>query len=105
MIARVARTYGRSPLAVAREPFSETAWAFAHAVQLERFDALQRDGEGLQAASRAAIAFHEPKRLEAERKSFLARLSPATMITVAEARARARRLVASGAMADLAESR
>jgi len=103
VIARVARAFGRSPLAVAREPFAETAWAFAQLVTLERFDVLQRDGEGLTAASRAAIAFHEPKKLDAERRHFLARLNPSAMISVAAAKARARKLLASSAMADLTE--
>jgi hypothetical protein len=101
MIARVARAYGRPPLAVARGPFAETAWAFAQLVTLERFDAIARDGEGLQAANRAAIAFHAPQKLEGERQGFLERLRGRPRVSANEAKARARKLIESGAMNDV----
>ena len=102
MIARVARAYGQPALAVARAPFAETAWSFLQLLTLERFDALTRDGEGLQAASRVAIAFHEPRKLEAEHRGFLDRVRDrSAVVSVADARARLQRLRRSGAMNDL----
>lgn len=96
MITRVARAFGQPPLAVARAPFVETAWGAAQLGTLERLDALARDSEGLQAATRTAIAFHEPRKLEEERRALLTRLHTGpnnARSTPAEARARARALI------------
>jgi len=101
MISRVARAYGQLPRVVARERFADVVWAAMQLTELERFDALRRDGEGLQAATRTAIAFHEPKRLEEQRREFLARLNPKKVLSAKEARARALKLIRSGAMADV----
>lgn len=102
---RVAHAFGQLPEHVAARPFARTAWAFQQLLVLERFDALTRDGEGLQAASRTALAFHEPRRLESERRDLLRRLQRGgRTVPVAEARERALRLVRSGAMNDLQAS-
>lgn len=93
MIVKVARAFGQPVLLVARAPFSETAWTFGQLGDLERHDALQRDGEGLQAANRAAMAFNAPKRLEGERREYLARVRQGPKRSVADAKERARRMI------------
>ncbi|MBI2407495.1 MAG: hypothetical protein HYV19_04250 [Gemmatimonadetes bacterium] len=99
MIARVARGYAQAPLAVARAPFAETAWAALQLATLERVDALTRDSEALHAATRNALAFHEPRKLEEERRALLQLVRP--QVSASDAKARALRLVRSGAMNDL----
>jgi hypothetical protein len=109
MIARVARAFGQSPLAVARAPFAETAWTFAQLIDVERDEALLRESEELRAADLQACSFHEPKKLETRRLDLLARVkrgaAPARA-TPAAARARARAMIArmesGGVLNDLA---
>jgi hypothetical protein len=52
---------------VAADDYAWTLWAYLGLAEIEDMDALMRDGEGLQAAERTAMAFHEPARLQAER--------------------------------------
>lgn len=90
---RVARAFGQDPMAVAARSFAATAWAFLTLSETEEFDDLKADAAALQGASRFAIAFHEPKRLEGERLSLLARLRESSATSVQSALERGRRLV------------
>ena len=93
MIVKVARAFAQPVLAVARAPFSETAWTFGQLGELERHDALQRDSEGLQAANRTAMAVNEPKRLAGEHRALMQRIRQGPQRSVSEAKARARRMI------------
>jgi hypothetical protein len=55
------------------QPFHETLYTYYHLQEHQRFDVLMRDAEGLQSAKRTAIAFHQPKDLEDERRDLLSR--------------------------------
>lgn len=105
MIVRVARAFGLSPLTVARAPFAETAWTFGQLNELERQDALLREGEQLRGADLTAAAFHDPKLLEARRRTLLSRLSGTTPRSPDDAKARARamlrRMQDQGAFSDI----
>lgn len=52
-------------------PFHETLYAHYHLGEHKWIDSLTRNAEGLQAAKRTAIAFHEPKDLADERTDLL----------------------------------
>lgn len=90
---RVAQAFGQDPWLVAARPFAVTAWAFLTLLETEEFDDLKADARGLQAASRTAIAFNDPKRLEEERVALLGRMRGNAPADVAAARARGRRMV------------
>lgn len=55
-------------------PFHETLYAHYHLGEHRWIDALTTDAEGLQAAKRSAIAFHNPKDLADERIDLLDRM-------------------------------
>lgn len=78
---------------VARAPFAETAWAYVQLLEAEEFEALNAESDRLHAASLMAIAFNEPKRLEDERLSLLARMRDRSARAMHAARTRAQAMV------------
>ncbi|MFA6165388.1 MAG: hypothetical protein WC700_02145 [Gemmatimonadaceae bacterium] len=95
MIVQVARAFGQPSMTVARAPFAETAWTFGQLQEVERQAGLVREAEGLRAADLSAAAFHDPKQLERRRRDLLSRLDGTRpQISAAEARVRARRMIA-----------
>lgn len=74
MIAvRVASALGKRLRTVDRWPWAEVLYVFLHLTAQDRREALTRDVEQFTAARRAAVAFHGPEELEAERRDLLAR--------------------------------
>lgn len=90
---RVARAFHRDPHAVAAEPFARTAWSLLELLEVERIESLAEDGDRLREASLTAIAYHEPKRLEDERKHLLARVRESRSPNVQGALARGRAMI------------
>lgn len=80
-------------MAVAASPFAATAWSFLTLLEVEEFEHLSEDAASLSNANRLAIAFHEPKKLEAERQSLLGRMRAVATISVADAKARGLEMV------------
>jgi len=49
-------------------------WTYCGLAELDELDALVRDGEGLRASERMALAYHEPGKLAGERVALRKRI-------------------------------
>jgi hypothetical protein len=70
---RVVLATGQRVADVALQPFADTALTMLHLLERERVEQLDAEARELRLVERVALAFHEPQRLNDERRGFLDR--------------------------------
>lgn len=99
MIAvRVACATGQPLHALEARPWAEVLYTYGHLAAERRRDRLQVEVDAFTTSRRAAVAFHKPEDLEADRQQLMHHLRGRTSpVATAQAQARADALIAADA--------